>query len=90
MELLPSLIMCNAKCCAKETLYMIFLTLIIFLTLKNTGQTAIPLDHSVHHNRRLMDAHRGVDELLDIGSDSLNGLRRQHGILKVMTTICAE
>lgn len=50
----------------------------------NGNQTAISLGHTVTHNERLRQANNDVNQLTEILSDSLQGLRNQYGILKVL------
>ncbi|CAH1774688.1 unnamed protein product [Owenia fusiformis] len=44
--------------------------------------TAIQMDHDLQHNTRLHSAHRGMDEMLDTGSNVISSLRDQRSTLK--------
>ncbi|XP_050309323.1 probable Golgi SNAP receptor complex member 2 [Anthonomus grandis grandis] len=48
----------------------------------NPDLTAINIDYSVQHQNSLHNAHRGVDEMLYTGSNTLDSLRSQRSTLK--------
>lgn len=45
------------------------------------------IDHSLQHHTRLTGANRGMDEMLDSGSNILASLREQRMSLKVSTLL---
>lgn len=49
---------------------------------QTNADTTIELDHSLHHNTQMQNAHRGVDEMLSTGGNILGSLRNQRELLK--------
>lgn len=48
----------------------------------NPDVTAINIDYAIQHQNSLQNAHRGVDEMLHTGANSLESLRSQRMTLK--------
>ena len=55
------------------------------LSLQNSGETSIMIDHALQHNTSLQNADRGISDLLSSGSSILKSLRDQRVTLKVCT-----
>ena len=53
------------------------------LSKAQSGDTSIMIDHSLQHHTRLTNANRGMDEMLDSGSNVLASLKEQRMSLKV-------
>ena len=61
---------------------------LLLSSIQNANETAIPLEHAITHNNSLKNAHSAIDQMADIASGSLQGLRNQYGILQVSNTLC--
>ncbi|XP_055324524.1 probable Golgi SNAP receptor complex member 2 [Sitodiplosis mosellana] len=46
------------------------------------SETSIDIDYSLQHNNSMMNAHRGVDDMLSSGNSTLDSLRSQREKLK--------
>jgi len=53
-----------------------------FTTNAQSGETSIMIDHSLQHHTRLNRANKGMDEMLDSGSNVLASLKDQRMSLK--------
>ena len=56
-----------------------------FLFKAQSGETSIVIDHSLQHHTRLNRANKGMDEMLDSGSNVLASLKEQRMSLKVFS-----
>lgn len=48
----------------------------------SNSETAIDMDYSLQHHNSMMNAHRGVDDMLSTGHSALDSLKSQRDVLK--------